>query len=148
MILFSTNILRKQSKESFSTKNEEKVFFRRDMLQRVCGGGGLTCTQSTDIGLFIQPLRIWAPLPTQQPKDLLSSQTRPPILSLLSTKVTFNKTEFLTSDFQMRQKQKLNWVQLLFKKPYLSGIMTNILFNARSSLCSCNKKVWLNSDLL
>ena len=134
MILFSTNILRKQAKESFSTKDEEKVFFRRDMLQRVCRGGGegLTCTQSTDIGLFIQPLRIWAPLPTQQPKDLLSSQTRPPILSLLSTKVTFNKTEFLTSDFQMRQKQKLNWVQLWFKKPYLSEIMTNILFNARS----------------
>ena len=40
MILFSTNILRKQSKESFSTKDEEKVFFRRDMLQRVCRGGG------------------------------------------------------------------------------------------------------------
>ena len=39
MILFSTNILRKQSKESFSTKDEERVLFRRDMLQRVCRGG-------------------------------------------------------------------------------------------------------------
>ena len=40
MILFSTNILRKESKESFLTKDEEKVFFRREKLQRVCRGGG------------------------------------------------------------------------------------------------------------
>lgn len=47
----------------------------------------LTCSHMRAMGLFTQPLTIWAPRPTVTPREV-SSHTRPPILSLASSTTT------------------------------------------------------------
>lgn len=44
------------------------------------------------MGLFTQPLTIWAPRPTVTPREV-SSQTRPPIRSLASSTTTWNQSK-------------------------------------------------------
>lgn len=49
-----------------------------------------TCSHIKAMGLFTQPLTIWAPRPTVTPSEV-SSQTRPPIRSLASSTTTWNR---------------------------------------------------------
>lgn len=49
-----------------------------------------TCSHISAIGLLTHPLTICAPLPTVTPLNVLSSQTRPPILSLASKIMTYD----------------------------------------------------------
>lgn len=57
-----------------------------------------TCSHISPMGLLMQPLTIWAPLPTVTPRDV-SSHTRPPIRSLASRTITWKRGKQLTQIF-------------------------------------------------
>ena len=130
VILFSTNILRKKWKESLLTKDEdEDEVFSGETCSKAIKGE----QQGDLLGHKVQILDClyshWGSehlCPHSSPKTCC--HPRHAHQSCLCFPLGLPLTRH---NFQMRQKQKLNWVQLPFKKPHLFDLMTKYSFKCK-----------------